>query len=399
MTLSEPAPFIRHRTPAYRAACVAFFLAGFASFALIYCVQPLLPALAAEFGLPPAEASLALSLTTLCLAVSIFVLGAVSQGIGRKNVMLVSMGLAAACNLGVALTPDWHALLALRALEGLVLGGVPAIAMTYLAEEMDRASLGKAMGVYIAGTAFGAMMGRVGIGVLTEVLAWRGAVEVLAVLCFASALGFAALLPPSRHFQRQRGLGPRAHAALWAAHLRDAEMRKIYAIGFCLISVFVAMFNYATFRLVAPPYELGQTEVSLIFLAFILGIFSSQVAGALSDRMGRRRLILVAFGLLIAGACLTLSSSLVVIAVGIGLVSTGFFVGHSVASASVGALARTARGHASSLYLLFYYIGASLMGWIGGWFWQRGGWPWVVGLTVAISVAGALLAVRLRRHG
>ncbi|MNY01515.1 Inner membrane transport protein YnfM [compost metagenome] len=73
---------------------------------------------------------------------------------------------------------------------------------------------------------------------------------------------------------------------------------------------------------------------------------------------------------------------------GIALVTTGFFIGHAVASSSVGALAGANKGHATSLYLLFYYLGSSVVGSISGWFWQHGGWNAVVGLTCGLALLG-----------
>lgn len=394
-----PTGRIARGTATWRAMGIALFCAGFSSFALIYCVQPLLPALAQDFGLDAATSALALSLTTGCLALSIFVLGALSQGLGRKGLMSASMLAAAGLNLAVAFAPSWHLILLCRAVEGLVLGGVPAVAMAYLAEEIEPADLGKAMGLYIGGTAFGAMMGRVGMGVLTEVASWHVAMALLGGLCLVSALLFVRLLPASRHFERQPGMRLGQHLALWRGHLANPALRRVYAIGFCLTSVFVTVFNYTTFRLVAAPYGLGQTTISMIFLAFALGIFSSQIAGSLSDRLGRRALLVVAFVTVLAGVLLTLAASLWLICAGIALVATGFFVGHSVASGAVGAWAEGGKGHAASLYLLFYYIGASLVGWGGGWFWQAGGWTAVAGMTAAVALLGALLGLGAPRRG
>ena len=131
-------------------------------------MQPLLPEFATDFGLKPASAPLALSLTTGMLALAILASGAFSQLLSGRKLMFTSMRLAAVCNLAAALSPSWHWLLLARALEGLVLGGVPAIAMAYLAEEIEPSQLGRAMGLYVGGTAFGAMIGRVGMSVVTE---------------------------------------------------------------------------------------------------------------------------------------------------------------------------------------------------------------------------------------
>ncbi|MDB5847842.1 MAG: transporter, partial [Rhodoferax sp.] len=319
----------------------ALFLAGFATFSLIYCVQPLLPEFAKEFGVSPATSSLALSLTTACLAFSIVCAGMVSQAWGRRGLMFVSMAAAAACNLVASFAPDWPTLLVARALEGLALGGVPAIAMAYLAEEVPPARLGKVMGLYVGGTAFGGMVGRVAIGGLTEFLSWRAAMGTLSVIAGISALAFILLLPPSRNFKRQPGLNLRFHLQAWKTHLADAGMRRFFAVGFLSMGAFVTIYNYAGFRLMAAPYQLGQTRIGLIFLSYVFGIFASSSAGALVDRLGRARIVACGAVVTLLGLALTLSAALPVIIAGICVVTVGFFIVHSVAS---GAVARLANG-------------------------------------------------------
>ncbi|WP_315129461.1 MFS transporter [Comamonas antarctica] len=393
---AAPHQGIARHTPEYLRAQWALFLAGFASFSLIYCVQPLLPAFAQTFGITAAQSSLALSLTTGLLAVAIVLAGAFSQALGRRGLMFTSMALASLLNIAAAVVPSWNALLAARALEGLVLGGVPAVAMAYLAEEIDPRHLARAMGLYLAGTAFGGMTGRVGMGLLTEWVSWQFALGLLGGLCLLSALGFLALLPPSRNFTPRPGLQLHFHLQAWGGHLRNRQLWSIYAVGFTLTSIFVSMFNYATFRLAGAPYGLSQTQISLLFLAFGFGMVASSTAGRLAERMGRRPLLLAGFALMLAGMLLTLSSALPVVFTGIALVTTGFFVGHAVASSSVGPLAGATKGHAASLYLLFYYLGSSVVGSIAGWFWQHGGWSAVVALTAALALLGLGLAWRGR---
>ncbi|TPW32169.1 MFS transporter [Martelella alba] len=383
--------WIRYGTTEFRNAGIALFLGGFASFSLIYCVQPLLPYFATSFTISPAASSLALSLTTGLLAISIFLASAFSQALGRRGLMFISMLLAAVFNIAAAVLPSWHGLLFARAMEGLVLGGVPAVAMAWLAEEIDPAHLGRAMGLYIAGNGFGAMMGRVGMGLMTEFTSWQIAMEALGLICLFSAIGFFLLLPRSRHFEAQKGFDPFFHFRAWGGHLKRGEMIRLFAIGFLLTSIFVTLFNYSTFRLSADPYDLSGTAVSMIFLAFGFGIVSSSVAGALADRFGRAPLIISGFLVMLAGVTLTLMSGLVAIFIGIALVATGFFIGHSVASGSVGRAAKGAKGHASSLYLLFYYMGSSLSGSVGGFFYQHGGWGAVVGLTTSFAIFGLVL--------
>ncbi|MBX4144986.1 MFS transporter, partial [Ralstonia pickettii] len=98
-----------------------------------------------------------------------------------------------------------------------------------------------------------------------------------------------------------------------------------------------------------------------------------------------------------AGLALTLSHSLVAIVVGIVLVTIGFFIAHSVASGWVGYLAGAAKGHAASLYLLAYYLGSSVLGSIGGTFWQHGAGTGVAAYVAVLLALGLLAARRLAR--
>lgn len=386
----DDAPLLRIR--------LALFLAGFATFSLLYSVQPLLPAFAREFGVSAAASSLPLSLATGGLAVAIFCAGAVSENLGRRGLMFASIALAAVLNLVAACLPHWEALVLVRALSGVALGGVPAVAMVYLAEELPANKLGAATGLYVAGNAFGGMVGRIGMSVLADHFDWRVALAVLSLFDLLAAIGFVWLLPPSRHFVRRTGLNLRFHLQAWGGHLRDRHLPWLFAIPFLLMGVFVSVYNYAGFRLGGPEFRLSQSQLGLIFSAYVFGIVSSSVAGAASDRFGRGPVVLAGTALAALGVALTLAHALAVVIAGIVVLTIGFFVAHSAASAWVGRLGGRAKSHAASLYLLAYYGGASLVGSLSGVAWQHGGWVALAGLCLLL-LAIALLAAQVLRRG
>ena len=383
--------------PGYRRVTLALFLAGLATFSLLYCVQPLLPLLAAGFHVSPASSSLALSLSTGVLALAILNAAPLSEAFGRRGLMAVSMLLAALLNVASAWAGSWPLLLLLRAAEGLALGGVPAVAMAYVAEEIHPDGLGLVMGLYVGGTAFGGMIGRVATGCLAEFAGWHWALAIVGLADLLAAAGFVVLLPPSRNFRPGRGLSAGHHARLWLGHLRAPGLLGLFATGFLAMGAFVTLYNYAAFRLVAPPYRLSQTGIGLIFVCYLFGIVASWAAGRLADRLPRGLVMVGGVLVSIAGVLLTLAAPLGLIIAGIALITIGFFVTHAVASGWVGRLARGAKGHAASLYLLAYYIGSSVAGSLGGWFWIAHGWDGVAGFTLALlalalAVAWLLLA-------
>jgi len=372
-------------------------MAGFATFSLIYSVQPLLTEFAREFRVDPATSSLALSVTTGALAISILAMGAFSEGLGRRGLMFVSMCAAALLNLGCALAPSWPLLLFGRGLEGLVLGGVPAVAMAYLAEESPPERLGFAMGLYVSGTAFGGMTGRVAMGVMTQLSSWRIALGVISVVDLIAAVAFVLLLPSSRHFVRRTGLALSVHLDAWRAHLGQPALAMLFLVAFLAMGAFVTVYNYVGFRLGAPPYQLDQAEIGLIFLIYLIGMAASSWAGALADRFGRAPILMLGAAVALAGLALSVAQPLVAIVLGVAGLTVGFFMAHSVASGWVGRLATRDRSHASSLYLLAYYLGASLLGSAGGWFWRGGGWPAVTAYCCAAMLGVLALAAALRR--
>ncbi len=370
----------------------ALFAAGFATFATLYYVQPLLPVFAARFGLSPAVSSLALSTATALLAVSMLVAGSLSEAWGRKPVMLASLLLSGVLTAATALAPSFGLVLVLRGLAGIALGGLPAVAMAYLAEEIDPAAIGIAMGLYIAGNAVGGMSGRLITAVLADHAGWRVAVGSIGGLGGLAALMLWRALPASRHFE-PRPLRAGALIASFVGHLRAPGLPVLFAEGFLLMGGFVTIYNYIGFRLLAPPYRLSQSAVGLLFCVYLVGVVSSTVMGALSGRLGRRPVLAGNVVLMLAGVGLTLARPVWLVVAGVALVTWGFFGGHSVASGWVGARAQRARAQASSLYLFAYYAGSSLVGTLGGAVWSALGWPGVAGLVaLVLGVALALLA-------
>lgn len=376
----------------------ALFLIGFATFSLIYCTQPLLPVFSTEFGISPATSSLSISLTTGFLAVSILCAGAGSEVLGRRGLMAASIGVAAVLNVLCAVAPSWTLLLILRAAEGFALGGVPAVAMAYIAEEVPAPLLGRVMGLYVGGTAFGGMAGRVAIGALAGLFSWRVAIGGVALLDLAAALAFAVLLPSSRHFVRRPGLNLRDHLSAWSGHLRHEKLGLLFLTGFLAMSAFVTVYNYAGFRLAAPPYGLDEAQIGLIFFAYVFGVVASPTAGMWALRIGRGPMLVIGAATGAAGLALTLLAPLLLIVAGVCLVTIGFFVIHSVASGAVSQLALRNTGHATSLYLLAYYAGSSVMGSFGGAVWRQGGWTAVVAYCLLMLVGVAAAGTRLSRQ-
>ena len=376
---------LRRGSAGYRRATLALFCAGFATFALLYCIQPLLPLLAKHYAVSAASSSLALSLTTLSLALCLLVSAALAESWGRKPVMAAALGLASLLGLACVLVESWHLLLFLRALLGLALSGLPALAMAYVSEEFDPDSLPAAMGLYIGGTALGGMLGRLLSGLLSDLGGWQLALGGIASLGLLALVLFVWLLPASRHFKAQ-ALSPLGLLANFRMHLGNPILRALFLQGFLLMGGFVALFNYIGFRLAGAPFGLSSTSIGLLFVVYLAGIFSAGWAGRLVSRFGARRVLRGGVALMLLGVGLCATPWLVSIVVGLGVFTLGFFAAHAVASGQVGAHARGARAQASALYLCAYYLGSSVVGYGAGYVWDHAGWLQLMALLAALFV-------------
>jgi len=147
--------------------------------------------------------------------------------------LVLSVAVASVCGLLTALSPSFRVLLALRLLTGLSLAGLPAVAMAYLAEEVEPRSLGAAIGFYISGTGIGGLAGRLLGGVLAGLAGWRVGVAAVAAAGLLGSVYVARNLPARRRLAQ-------------ALRLRLRADRRSGGL-----------FNYLVYRLRAAPFGLS----------------------------------------------------------------------------------------------------------------------------------------------
>jgi MFS transporter, YNFM family, putative membrane transport protein len=401
MTATAPAPTGHERgTPAYRRLGAAMWCAGLATFVLVYCVQALLPTLAAEFDVSSSAASLALSATTGTLALAIVPMSAVAESWGRTRVMTIALGASAVLGVLAPLAPTFGALIGIRALQGVALAALPALAMAHVTREVAPRWLGGAVGLLIAGNTIGGLSGRLVAGAVADMAGWRVALAVIGGLSLLCTVAFRLLLPPAlappAARVRLRELGRPLRA-----QLRDPGLRCLFGISFLLMGAFVTIYNYLGFRLLAPPFGLPAAVVGLVFLGYLAGTWASTGAGRLGDRWGRRRVLWAAVLLTVFGAWTTVPDALLAVLGGLLVVTIGFFAAHSLASSWVGRRASMlpdgSPGIAASIYLFAYYLGSSVGGAAGGIAYDAAGWPAVVAYVTTLLAGALALALLLRR--
>jgi YNFM family putative membrane transporter len=349
---------------------------GLACFALLYAPQPVLPQIAAEYGLGPGGASLAMSAATLALAVVVVPVAMLSERIGRRPVIVISVLLAGLLGVVLPFAPNYEIFLVFRVLQGVAAAGVPAASMAYLADELDKRGLGAAMGAMIAGNSAGGMLGRLLAGTTADWLGWRGSVLLTGAAGLAAALVVVFFLPRAQ--QRPK----RAPRGMKAA-VKDPVLLALYAVAVLLVGAFLSFYNVAGFELSGPTWL-----ESLVFLFYAFGSTSAAFAGRLADRFGRARVLLMCIGVTAVGAL----ASLLWVPLGLAIVTAGFFASHATASGWVGARApANARGQASGLYLCGFYVGSSVGGTAGSTSYGEWGWGGLVLVILGWLALAAML--------
>lgn len=391
-----PTPHAERGTAAYRRITYAMFLAGLCLFAQLYFLQPLLPVLGRYFHLTPARSSLVISTATLALAAGLLLGTFLANRFSRRKLMVSALVISSALTAASALVPSFAWLLVVSAFKGFLLAGVAATAMAYIGEEVAPAALSRSMGFYISGTILGGMLGRVAAALLAGWYSWRVVAALIGLGCLGLALEFGRRLPPSRHFTPHRLRG----GALLTSIRRTAQDARL--LGLCLLAAlamgsFVSLYNYLVFRLEAPPFSLASQIVAGVFLLYAVGLGGSFAAGPLAEKWGLPPTLAAFMLLMLSGLLLTWFDQLGLVVTGVGVLTLGFFGAHTLASSWAGRRAPDNRAAAASLYLLFYYLGSSLVGTFSGVVLQHHAWHGLVRVLGVLLSAALGLALLLWR--
>ncbi len=381
-TVIEPQPQ-RHMGLHPVRPVAAVYLCGIFAFLNLYSTQPLLPMLTRIFHASKAAVGLTVSASTLAVALAAPILGALTERLSRKRVIVASNLILAVPTLLAATSTNLHALIFWRFLQGLALPGIFATVITYVGEEWRRESIALVMSLYVSATACGGFLGRFLTGLVADTIGWRWSFVLLGLLTLLGAVFIARWLPPGTpHTHPHHDQSP---PSLWITlrHFRNPRLLATFAVGFGILFTLVATFTWSTFYLADPPFRLSTLALSYLFAIYLIGLVVTPFGGYLVTRIGMRRGIALAIAICLIGEALTLSHHLwIVIFPGLGLLCTGVFIAQSTSTSFLRMAAPAgSRASAAGLYLFCHYIGGTVAGVAPGYLWKFGGWPACVALV------------------
>ena len=344
-----------------------------AAFTNIYITQPVLPVLSAEFGINESTASFSVSAVILGIALANLPFGRLADRYSIKPIILTAGSAIAVAGLLCAATKSFWLLTGARFFQGLFIPGLTTCLAAYLAKNLPPERLNVAMGSYVSATVVGGLGGRLLGGWIHPPLHWRYAFVSASILLLVAVVAAAFRLPAERSTKNteEKELG-------FIQLLSRPDLLRIFFVSFGAFFVFSSTFNYLPYYLSGPPFNATTQMITLLYLAYIIGIIISPLTGRLSNKAGNGATM--ALGSLIFGLFLvcTLIKSYPAIAAGLAGICGGFFMVHSAAAGSLNRKLNVSRGRANSLYVLFYYIGGYTGITLNGYFYIYGGWPAIV---------------------
>ncbi|HCG7380609.1 TPA: MFS transporter [Vibrio parahaemolyticus] len=379
-------------TPEYKRITLSLALGSFLVFSNLYLLQPMLPTFATLFSISETQVNWLFAASTLALSFSLVPMAVLSESIGRKPVMMVGLFSIPAISALMLLGDSFIFLVACRALIGIALAAFAAVAVAYMAEELDKHAFSMAIGTYIAANSLGGIAGRISGGLLADNFSVDVAIEVMMVVTLIGVICVHYLLPKQRNFTPSSSSLRHQNRAI-IGHFRNQRVWFAMLIGGLNFALFVNLYSVMGFRLVSAPHNVPVGLASLIFICYLGGTFSSRCAGHWSKRYSSILGMFLGAVVSMAGMWIAAFESLAAMLIGLLLISFGAFFTHTLAYGWIGQNATQAKATATALYLVHYYVGGSLGGFLLLYCWQHGGWSTVLlGGSVLYAVMFAAIA-------
>jgi MFS transporter, YNFM family, putative membrane transport protein len=363
--------------------------AGFAAFVNLYSPQALLPELSREFHVGAGEISSLMTASTAAVAISAPFTGALADVVGRKRLIGGAMFAIAVPTLIMTFMASVPEMTFWRFVQGLLLPPIFTVTVAYIGDEWPPGEVARVAGLYVSGASIGGFSGRFIPGILADMIGWRSAIRVVALLTLVAAVIVTLTLPRERKFVRSDGLLSSLIQML--RHLRDRRLLATYAIGFGVLFNFIATFTYVSFHLAAPPYLFSPTLLGMLFLTYLVSSPLMPWTGRAIAMFGRRPLVFGTIVVWTAGALLLLAAPVTIILVGLTLCAVCGMLCQTISTGYVTMTAKEGRSSAVGLYASIFYIGGSAGAFLTGLAWNAAGWNGCIALIVAMQIVMAVI--------
>ncbi len=344
-----------------RGLVLLFAAASGLSVANVYYAQPLLDALALDFGIANAAIGGVITATQAGCALALLLLVPLGDRVERRRLMMVQL-LALVAALGVVSLARSTLVL----LVGMLGVGLLGTAMTqgliaYAAAAAASHERGRIVGAAGSGVFIGLLMARVFAGAVGDLAGWRGVYVCSAAMMLALAFPLWWRLP-----KLGTAANPMSYPRLLASMLSILRNDRVLQIRGVLALLMFASLNIFWSALVlplsAPPYRFSHTAIGAFGLAGVAGALAAARAGQWADRgYGERTSAAALIMLVLAWWPLSmLPHSLWALVIGIVLLDLGGQALHVTNQSLIFRTNPDTHSRLVGLYMLFYAVGSGL---------------------------------------
>lgn len=368
-------------------------LIAFLTLVDLFAAQAILPSLVEKFQVSRAAMGFAVNASTFGMAVAGLGIAFFGRRIDRRDGIWISLALLSIPTTALAFTDDLTVFAALRVVQGLCMSAAFTLTMAYLSEHFSPAQAAGALAAYVTGNVASNFFGRI----LSAAVAGLCGLEMNFLTFAALNLGGALLVwltlkkTSSMMATSEDGSFNMFH---WTYHLADRELRRVFAIGFVILFVFIGTFTYVNFQLMA--LGLSQMTLGLVYFVFLPSMLTTPLAGQLANRIGAKLGIISTLAVAVLGLVALLSVNLPLVLAGLALVAIGTFLAQAIATGLVGRQAVTDKAGASGIYLASYYTGGLAGSLVLGQINDQVGWPACIIVLVVALLAAIVIALPIR---
>ncbi|WP_421510836.1 MFS transporter [Enterobacter sp. JS8-1] len=364
-----------------------FATASGLSVANVYYAQPLLNALAGDFGISPATVGGVVTTTQIGCALALLFVVPLGDKVDRRRLMALQLVALVVALASVGLAQTTSALLA-----GMLATGMLGTAMTqgliaYAASAASPHEQGRVVGAAQGGVFMGLLLARVFAGGISDIAGWRGVYLCAAALMLITALPLWWRLPILPAVPATM-----SYPLLIGSMLTLLRQEKVLQIRGVLALLMFASFNIFWSALVlplsAPPFSFSHTVIGAFGLAGAVGALAAGRAGRWADRGYAQRTSAAALViLLLAWWPLSLMDrSLGILVIGIILLDLGGQALHVTNQSMIFRSRPEAHSRLVGLYMLFYAVGSGLGALGTTMTYAFAGWPGVCLLGASVSL-------------
>jgi MFS transporter, SHS family, lactate transporter len=264
------------------ASFLGWTLDAFDYFLMVFVLKDI----AQEFHTDITNVTIAILLTLAMRPIGAYLFGRAADRWGRRPTLMVDVLFYSAVELASGFAPSLTALLVLRAIYGIAMGGEWGVGASLTMETIPPHARGFVSGLLQSGYPTGYFLASIVYGVLYQYIGWRGMFMV-------------GVLPALLVFYIRRSVpespGWRASTARGNTM---AILRSHWRLGLYAVALMTAFnfFSHGTQDLyptfLEVQHKLSSHEVGLIAVIYNIGAIVGGIGcGALSERFGRRRTI------------------------------------------------------------------------------------------------------------